>query len=306
MSNILVALLAYLVDKTFGEFRFVKHPIICIGELITAFENSFYKDSITRGLLLVMFVTLAAALISLALTSFFELFGTAANIILTSIVASMFLAHKMLYDSVENILTCENAPAGCQNKKEALSMLVSRDTEHMSESDIYKASIETYAENLSDGVVAPLFYLALFGLPGVIIYKAINTMDSMVGYKNERYERYGKAAARLDDVANFVPSRITAVLVMLVGKQKSLFAFYKDGKKHDSPNAGHPITAMALVLDAKLGGDTYYFGQLKKKPYFGEGKAEINEYDLKSALSLKPKIDFAILATLTLLYLLIR
>lgn len=302
MSNLLVAILAYILDKLFGEFRFIKHPIIFIGDLITIFESRFYKDSVIRGLLLVMFVLLPVTLISLLLSSFFGWFGTALNIILTSLVASMFLAHKMLFDSVKNILTCESTPAGYESKKEAISMLVSRDTEHMSESDIYKASIETYAENLSDGVIAPLFYLALFGLPGIIIYKAINTMDSMVGYKNERYEKYGKAAAHLDDFVNFIPSRITAVLIMLLGGAKSIFAFYKDGKKHDSPNAGHPITAMALFLHVKLGGPTSYFGKIKEKPYFGVGSVDIKADDLRKALSLKPKIDFAIIVTLALLY----
>lgn len=295
MSNILVSLLAYIIDKIFGEFRFIKHPIICIGELISYFQSRFYKNSVIRGLYLVMFVLLTVTIISLAITSFFEIFGNTLNILLSSITASMFLAHKMLYDSVKNILTC-------RDKKEAISMLVSRDTGSMNESDIYKASIETYAENLSDGVIAPLFYLILFGLPGIIIYKAINTMDSMVGYRNAKYENYGKAAAILDDIVNFIPSRITAVLIMLLNTRKDLLAFYKDGKKHDSPNAGHPITAMALTLHVKLGGPTCYFGKIKNKPYFGEGKTDIKAYDLQRAISIKPKIDFAILVALTLLY----
>ncbi|OHE02416.1 MAG: cobalamin biosynthesis protein CobD [Sulfurimonas sp. RIFOXYD12_FULL_33_39] len=295
MSNLSVALLAYIIDKLFGEFRFIKHPIICIGELITIFESRFYKDSIMRGLLLVMFVLLTVTASSLLISSFFGLFNTALNIILTSFVASMFLAHKMLFDSVKNTLTCKN-------KKEAIAMLVSRDTEHMNQSDIYKASIETYAENLSDGVIAPLFYLVLFGLPGIIIYKAINTMDSMVGYRNEKYENYGKVAAYLDDIVNFIPSRITALLIMLLGGVKNSFSFYKDGKKHDSPNAGHPITAMALFLHVKLGGPTSYFGKIKEKPYFGVGAVDIKADDLQKALSLKPKIDFTIIITLALLY----
>lgn len=298
MSNTLVALLAYIIDKLFGEFRFIKHPIICIGELISYFESRFYKNSVIRGLLLVTFVLLTVTVFSLAITSFFDMFNSTLNIILSSLLASMFLAHKMLYDSVKNILTCEN-------KKEAISMLVSRDTEAMNDSDIYKASIETYAENLSDGVIAPLFYLIIFGLPGIMIYKAINTMDSMVGYRNEKYENYGKVAALLDDIANYIPARVTAILIMILNKRKDIFAFYKDGKKHDSVNAGHPITAMAVTLHVKLGGDTSYFGKIKKKPYFGDGKKEIQADDLREALSIKPKVDFVVVATLALLYILI-
>ena len=293
---ICVSFLAYSIDKVFGEFKFIKHPIIYIGELISFFESRYYKDSIYRGFFLVLFVLGVVGFISYSLAFLLYSINETLNIIISSIIASMFLAHKMLYESVKNILTCEN-------KKEEISRLVSRDTKDMSQSDIYKASIETYAENLSDGVIAPLFYLLFFGLEGIIIYKAINTMDSMVGYRNQRYENYGKIAAYLDDIANFIPSRITAVLIMLINKQKNIFAFYKDGKKHDSPNAGHPITAMALSINKKLGGDTMYFKKLKQKPFFGEGKTEITSDDLKKALSIKPKIDIIILSALAVAFL---
>ena len=296
MSNILVALFAYFIDRVFGEFRFIKHPIIIIGELITFFEKRFYKDSVLRGLLLVLFVIALVSFISITIYLYLTQLNQTLNIIISSFIASIFIAHRMLYDSVKNILTC-------QNKKEAISMLVSRDTTQMSESDIYKASIETYAENLSDGVIAPMFYLLLFGLPGIVIYKAVNTMDSMVGYKNERYENYGKVAARVDDILNWIPSRITALLIMTLSSKADIFAFYKDGKKHDSPNAGHPITAMALAIGVKLGGNTYYFGKLKEKSYFGEGKEGINKEDLKKALSFRNKIDLNIFILLVLLIL---
>jgi len=279
MSNLLITLFAYIIDKIFGEFTFIKHPTIAIGEMIIFFEEKFYKDSVLRGLYLVIFMLVGIGIASSAVYQYLNFLPDFINIIITSFVASMFIAHKMLHDSVKDILTSDN-------KQEAIAMLVSRDTANMSESDIYKASIETYAENLSDGVVAPMFYLLLFGLPGIILYKTINTMDSMVGYRNERYENYGKAAAILDDVVNYIPSRITAVLIMLLGKQRDIFAFYKDGKKHDSPNAGHPITAMALVLGVKLGGDTSYFGKVKKKAHFGIGRENINQDDVKKALNL--------------------
>ena len=280
MSNVIVAVLAYLIDKKFGEFTFIKHPIIVIGELISFFEKLLYKKSILRGLLLVLAVLSVVSFFVIVLQEFLNIaFPYFLNILITAFIASMFIAHKMLRDSIEGVLNAEN-------KREAISMLVSRDTKELSESDIYKAAIETYAENLSDGVVAPLFYLLLFGLPGIVIYKTINTMDSMIGYKNERYEKFGKVAARLDDIANYIPSRLTALLIMSVAKQKNLFAFYKDGKKHDSPNAGHPITAMALAIGVRLGGDTSYFGKIKKKATFGEGKKEISSEDVQEALKL--------------------
>ena len=289
-----VSFLAYLIDKIFGEFSFIKHPIIYIGELIQFFENRFYKDSILRGFLLVLFVLSVTGGISFSIYLYLAELHVAIKTIITAIIASMFLAHKMLHDSVKNILHVED-------KKEAISMLVSRDTKDMSESDIYKAGIETYAENLSDGVIAPLFYLSIFGLVGIVIYKAVNTMDSMVGYKNTKYEKYGKVAAKLDDILNYIPARITAILIMMINKQKNIFAFYKDGKKHESPNAGHPITAMALALHVKLGGDTSYFGKVKKKSFFGDSREAILKSDVQKALEMKKKIDLVILFFLLLL-----
>ncbi|MBL0709350.1 MAG: cobalamin biosynthesis protein CobD [Sulfurimonas sp.] len=279
MTNLFIAFFAYMIDKRYGEFTFIKHPVIIIGSLISFFEDKFYKDSVFRGLLLVIFVVSIVFFASSLLTSFFSSLNILLDIGFSSLVASMFIAHKMLRDSVKEVLLSTN-------KKKSISMLVSRDTSNMSESDIYKASIETYAENLSDGVVAPVFFLLCFGLEGIIIYKAINTLDSMVGYRNERYERYGKVSAVLDDILNYIPSRLTALMIMIVARENNIFSFYKDGAKHDSPNAGHPITAMALAIGVRLGGDTYYFGKLKKKAYFGDGKKSICSYDVKKALSL--------------------
>jgi len=286
-NYLIIAPLAYFIDRVFGEFRFIKHPIIIIGDLISFFERNFYKNSVFRGLLLVLFVLGLVSFVSSVLEYLLSIFPTPASIVLSSIIASMFLAHRMLYDALKEVLDAED-------KKPLIAMLVSRDCENMSESDIYKASIETYAENLSDGVIAPLFYLSIFGLSGVIIYKAINTMDSMVGYRNKKYEKFGKVAARLDDVANYIPARLTAILITLLFKQKDIFGFYKDGKKHDSPNAGHPITAMAKGLKISLGGDTYYFGELKHKARFGDAREVLDASDLKKALKLRDKIDMVI------------
>jgi adenosylcobinamide-phosphate synthase len=294
LSNIYIALFAYLTDKIFGEFAFLKHPIIYIGDIISFFEAKFYKDSKRRGLLLVLFVLGVVSFFVFAIYFYLQLLAPAIEIAVSGFIASMFLAHRMLYDSVAEILYADN-------KTELLSMLVSRDTENMSESDIYKAAIETYAENLNDGVIAPLFYLLLFGLPGIVLYKTINTMDSMVGYRTERYEKFGKAAARLDDFVNFLPARITALLIMAVTKQKKLFSFYKNGSQHESPNAGHPITAMALTLGIKLGGDTSYFGVIKEKAFFGQGREVITAKDLQNMLFFAKKIDTTIIGLLTLL-----
>jgi len=279
MHNLLVTLLAYVIDRVFGEFRFIKHPIIIIGELISFLEKQLYKKSVMRGFLLVVSVLSVVGGVIFSLEYLLLLLPLWLNTLLTALIASMFIAHNMLKSAVLEVLEADD-------KREAIAMLVSRDTQDLSESDIYKACIETYAENLSDGVVAPLLYLLFFGLPGIVLYKTINTMDSMLGYRNERYEKFGKVAARLDDVANYIPARVSAVLIMFFAKQKNIFAFYSDGKKHESPNAGHPITAMAYVLEIALGGDTRYFGKVKKKPYFGNGRKEISKSDVQKAVKL--------------------
>ena len=279
LTNTITALLAYTIDRLFGEFHFIRHPIIYIGDLINFFEKKFYKDSVFRGCLLVAFVLGISGSMAYVIYSYLSYLPLWVNIIASSIIASIFIAHHMLREAVSGVVSAKD-------KRATISQLVSRDTANLSESDIYKAAIETYAENLSDGVIAPLFYLLLFNLPGIVIYKAVNTMDSMVGYKTPKYEKFGKCAARLDDLLNYIPSRITALLIMLVAKKRPLLAFYKDGKKHASPNAGHPITAMALALDVTLGGDTAYFGEVKKKAKFGQGKEEISPQDVTNALKI--------------------
>ncbi|MDP3301893.1 MAG: adenosylcobinamide-phosphate synthase CbiB [Sulfuricurvum sp.] len=278
-----IALIAYITDRIFGEFKFIRHPVVLMGDLITAFEKRFYHDSIVRGFWLVFW--LLACLLALVYPV-----SLINNPWVLGVIASTGIAGKMLYESVQNVL----------HEPQSIRFLVSRDTENLSKSEINKAAIETYAENLSDGVIAPLFYLLIGGLVGLFVYKAINTLDSMVGYRNEKYEKFGKVSARLDDVLNYIPSRITAVLiVILFGKFTSLKKVWQYGAQHESPNAGYPISAMALSLDISLGGPTPYFGSVKNKPYFGEGKREITAGDVRSALTLQWKLDILTILVLT-------
>jgi len=277
-----IALIAYITDRIFGEFSFIRHPVVLMGDFITAFEKRFYRDSILRGFWLVFWLLASV----LALVYPITLIG---NPWLLGLIASTGIAGKMLYTSVNNVLS----------DPKSIRYLVSRDTENLSESDINKAAIETYAENLSDGVIAPLFYLLVFGLVGLFVYKAINTLDSMVGYRTEKYEKFGKVAAQLDDVVNYIPSRITAVLIVtLFGKLSQLKQTWRYGALHESPNAGYPIAAMALSLGLSLGGATPYFGVIKNKPYFGEGKREISDGDIRRALALQWKLDTLVIIVL--------
>ena len=284
-----ITLLAYLLDKLFGEFSFIRHPVIIMGDYIKWFEKRFYKDDIFRGSLLTITLMLIVWIAVSAILSNSNILPWYIELLLLSALASTTIASNMLYSSVKDLI----------KNPHHIKYLVSRDTQELSSSDINKAGIETYAENMSDGVIAPLFYLLLFGLEGAFIYKAINTLDSMVGYRNRRYEKFGKFSAILDDIANYIPSRITAILIsLLMLSPKALLNFHKYGKKHDSPNAGHPISAMALAIGVKLGGDTVYFGKLKKKAHFGEKRANITNEDILKALEFQWRLDILLLLIL--------
>jgi adenosylcobinamide-phosphate synthase len=257
-----------------------------MGDYIKWFEKHYYKDDIKTGIILAISLILIVFAISYTLEMFLPWY-------IQVFFASMGIASNMLYNSVKDIIS----------NPSNIKYLVSRDTKELSKSDINKAAIETYAENLSDGVVAPMFYLLIFGLWGIWVYKAINTLDSMVGYRNEKYEKFGKFSAKLDDLVNFIPSRICAFLIMFLFFSKKAFTnILKYAKYHESLNAGYPISAMALALDISLGGATSYFGKIKNKPYFGDGKKDITKDDIKKALSLQIRVDIFILLFLGVLY----
>jgi adenosylcobinamide-phosphate synthase len=285
-----LAFAAYLIDKLFGELP-CKHPVMFMGDFISAFEQRFYQDSILRGAMLVLSLILTTWLVSFAAIKFTDFLPESLQFFVLAIFASTGLAMNMLYSSVENV-------AKSENPTEAVRYLVSRDTENMTKNDAYKAALETWAENLSDGVIAPLFYLTLFGLPGIAIYKAINTMDSMIGYRTAHYEKFGKVAARLDDFANYIPARLTAMLIVLFmpNKKYSWQILWRDGHKLDSPNAGYPIAALAGSLRVLLGGAAQYHGKIKHKPTLGDNVQAISLATIQRALAPRGQLDLFLLA----------
>jgi len=281
-----LALLSYLIDRIFGEFKYIKHPVVLMGDYIKYFENKFYKDAVLRGSIL----SLSLILITFLIVSIIVYFVS--NIFILALIGSTTIASKMLFDSVKDIII----------NPSNIKYLVSRDTKELSPSDINKAAIETYGENLSDGVIAPLFYMILFGLYGAFIYKAINTLDSMLGYRNDKYEKFGKFSAILDDIVNYIPSRITAYLISFLSFSIKSFKNIKEyGHLHDSPNAGYPISAMAGICNISLGGDTSYDGKIKKKAYFGNANKDINTKHINKALEFQIKLDIFLTIILTIL-----
>jgi len=288
-----LAAFAYLIDIIFGELP-CKHPVVWMGEFISGFEKRFYSDRILPGALLVISLLVLTLLISLTLEYLCELLPIGLSLAVLAVLASTGLAMNMLHASVAEVLTAEQP-------KQALSLLVSRDTEAMTETEVYKAALETWAENLSDGVIAPLFYLLVFGLPGIAVYKAINTMDSMIAYKTPRYFYFGKTAAIVDDIANYIPARLTALVIVFLAEDKrnAWRCLWLDGHKMESPNAGFPIAAMAGALGVALGGDAIYHGQLKHKPVLGLPINPVNKAALAQALAMKKGINAVVLSVLT-------
>jgi len=280
-----LSLFSYIIDRIFGEFKYIKHPVMFMGDFIKYFENKFYKDDVFRGGILTISLLSIVFLMVGTLVYFID------NTFILAIIGSTTIASKMLYASIKDII--EN-PSN-------IKYLVSRDTKDLSSSDINKASIETYAENLSDGVIAPLFYMLLFGLLGAFIYKAINTLDSMVGYRKTKYENFGKVSAVLDDISNYIPSRITALIIAILSFSYNAMINIKNyGHLHDSPNAGYPISALAGVCDISLGGDTIYEGKLKEKAYFGNGSKNITTEHIKKALRFQVRLDVFVIVVLSI------
>lgn len=289
-----LAALAYLVDMVFGEFP-CKHPVAFMGDFINAFERRFYSDRILPGALLVIGLIKLTLLISIAVVFLCGFLPDWMSLMVLALLASTGLAMNMLHESVSALLTAEQP-------KQALSYLVSRDTKDMTETEIYKAGLETWAENLSDGVIAPLFYLLLFGLPGIAVYKAINTLDSMIAYKTGRYFYFGKAAAIVDDIANYIPARLTGLLIVALAedKQRAWQCLRRDGNKLESPNAGFPIAAMAGAWGVALGGDASYHGQIKHKPTLGLPVNPVDKITLARALQMKTGINLMVLSLLVI------
>ena len=290
-----------LLDLIIGDPKEFPHPIRGIGYLISRAESILYRKGarssmIAAGTLMAIWVTGVTAFISaLVLILSYSLhpyFGAAAEALMTCCI----LSARCLRD--ESMKVYKRLAAGdLTGARKDLSMIVGRDTEKLDESGVIRATVETVAENTSDGVTAPLIYTALFGPVGGFVYKAVNTMDSMTGYKNERYEAFGKVPARLDDVFNLLPSRVSAVLmtaaafILWIFKNefngmRAFKIWIRDRYCHKSPNSAQTESVMAGALGIRLGGDAYYGGVIVNKPFIGDDVRSIDMVDIKRAIGL--------------------
>jgi|CXWL01.1.fsa_nt_gi adenosylcobinamide-phosphate synthase len=276
-------LIAYFLEAIFGYPKFIyakiKHPVVWMGAVISWLERNCNKSHTSRVTGIFTMATLLA--ITLAITLPIQKFG---NIYIEAILMATLLATRSLYDHVNAVYTSLRQN-NLQTARLELAKIVGRDTENLDESEICKAAIESLAESFSDGVVAPVFWAALFGLPAIACYKAINTADSMIGHKTERYKYFGWAAARLDDAANFIPARLSALLIIAVYPLSLWGRVREEAKKHASPNSGYPEAAMAYALGICLGGKRSYDGEEYSAPLIGDGlRTEITIKDLQKAL----------------------
>ncbi|HYR42119.1 MAG TPA: adenosylcobinamide-phosphate synthase CbiB [Terriglobia bacterium] len=258
------------LDLVLGDPPWLPHPIRGIGLLINSLERLLRKLPYEKagGCVLVcavLFIVVTVVTVTLRVGGFIA----AAYWIFTC------LAVRSLDRESNNVIQALRG-GDLERGQMLVGHLVGRDTKHLSERDVIRAVFETVAENMNDAIVAPLFYLAVLGLPGMVAYKAVNTMDSMVGYKNDHYIRFGWAAARLDDVANYIPARITAGLIVLSAAvvrlrwRNAIHVVFRDARLQPSPNAGYPEAALAGALGVQLGGLNYYFGRPVEKPFLGD------------------------------------
>ena len=301
--HIIAFIAGFVLDLLIGDPHFIPHPVRLIGSLISfldkrlnseagynSSENEANLTKYKRGVLLVftvIFATFAVSVIILVAAYSINLY---AGVIAEAVMTWQILATKCLRVEsmrVYDALSTDGVDAG----RRAVSMIVGRDTSVLDEAGVTRAAVETVAENTSDGVIAPMLYTAIGGPVLGFVYKAVNTMDSMLGYKNDKYMYFGRFAARLDDVVNFIPARISAYLMIIAafigGRQfdgKNAYRIFKrDRFNHASPNSAQTESVCAGALRVQLAGDAVYFGKLVKKKYIGDGLREIEYEDIKRA-----------------------
>lgn len=289
MIVILPLLLGWFLDLIFGDPSKLPHPIVWFGKAIAFFEHRLNKGSHRKlkGALvaigLISFVFVATSF----LISSFSFLIPHFSFLISALLIFFCLAGTTLIREVREVFLAVDR--SLEEGRQQVARIVGRDTTELSAQEVRTAALETLAENLSDGVIAPLFWFAVLGVPGMLAYKMINTLDSMIGYKTERYKDFGCWAAHIDDIANFIPARLTALLMILphalINRQLSIFHFVrKYGRNHASPNSGYPEAALAGILNCRFGGPHYYFGQLFPKPYIGENEREFTTADMKHAV----------------------
>jgi len=284
----LIIIGAYLIDLAIGDPRFLPHPVIFIGRLISYLEKlirKMIKNERVGGIILVIGVLLITGILTHGLIILAYKIYMPLGVILESLLIYQIMATKSLRE--ESMKVARALDDSLEDGRRAVSYIVGRDTKELDEKGVIKATVETVAENTTDGIVAPIIFCSIGGAGLGMIYKAVNTMDSMVGYKNEKYIKFGTAAAKLDDIVNYIPARITAIIMIIASgllkmdMKNAIKVFKRDRYNHKSPNSAQTESVCAGALDLQLAGNSCYFGEVYEKPTIGDEIRKIEIEDIK-------------------------
>ena len=300
--DILPLLLAWGLDLWLGDPIQLPHPVVGFGKLIAKGERVWNKGKgrLWKGALMAIILVVATLVVSDCLLG---ILPGVLHTLVSALLIFYCLAGTTLIREVREVFRAVDR--SLEEGRVQVARIVGRDTSELSAQEVRTAALETLAENLSDGVIAPLFWYALLGVPGMLAYKMVNTLDSMIGYRNERYKDFGCFAARLDDVANYLPARFTALPMILASRRISLIKFvWKYGNQHASPNSGYPEAALAGILDCRFGGPHHYFGQEVWKPYIGNKERLFTTADMRVAVRINRLAEVGMVAIVLLLKLL--
>ncbi len=276
----------WLLDKWLGDPMQLPHPVVWFGRMIALGEHRFNHGAHRRrnGALMAVALILFVYLLAHGLLVAADWVGGRWLVMPLAAIGIFYcLAGTTLAREVRMVFRAVDRSV--EDGRKQVARIVGRDTSSLSAQEVRTAALETLAENLSDGVIAPLFWYAVLGVEGMLAYKMVNTLDSMIGYRNERYGQFGCWAAHIDDVANYIPARLTALLMILVAGRPRLSSFVRRyGKAHASPNSGYPESALAGILDCRFGGPHTYFGKEVWKPYIGDNHRELTTADMELAV----------------------
>ena len=285
MTNAMSLLIGWLLDLVFGDPARLPHPIVWFGKAIAFFEHRLNKGSLrkAKGAVTAIILIIGIFFLVWLLRRLFLMTHVSLLVAVDAVLVFYCLAGTTLIREVRDVFLAVDR--SLDEGRRQVARIVGRDTSELTAQEVRTAALETLAENLSDGVIAPLFWFAILGTPGMLAYKMVNTLDSMIGYRTERYRDFGCWAAHIDDVANFLPARLTALLMVLPTGRLGLLRFvWKNGRNHASPNSGYPEAALAGILDCRFGGPHYYFGQLFDKPFIGDNDRPLTTADMKTAV----------------------
>lgn len=302
---------AVLLDFILGDPYSFPHPVKLMGNIIYLEDKLARKITKSKlglkmaGLIIVIVNISLGFFIPFFLLKFIKQYRILYNIICIYLIYTCIAARALHYEAMK---VSEALDIGIENARERLSYIVGRETKNLSEDEIIRATVETVAENTSDGVIAPLFYIMLLGVPGGLAYKFINTMDSMLGYMNEKYKDIGYFPAKTDDLFNLIPARITGLLMSIssIGRfnvKNGFMIMIRDRNNHKSPNAIYPEAAAAGLLGVQLGGNNYYHGKLIEKPTIGDKLNSINKSHIKNTIEIMYRSEMLMLIIFSFLYL---